>query len=163
MKLLYVEHGEQGYILVARRVLYMAGSLPYRGIKHPWFNVHSVQCKKAPYAQCVHFFCVKHTWLKSTIICWKTSLKLLCVEHGVYGYILVALRVLYMAGSLRYLGKKHPLSNAHSVQWSDTPYEHCTHFSHVEYACFQYNVVLKKQFETLVYWKTSVRLHFGYR
>ena len=61
MKLLYIEHRVYGYILVARRVLYMAGSLRYRGIKHPWFNAHSVQCKNTPYAHCMHSFYVKHT------------------------------------------------------------------------------------------------------
>ena len=72
-----------------------------------------------------------------------------CTEQSVTR--VVARRVLYMAGLLRYRWIKHPLFNAHSVQLKNTPYAHCMHFSHVKYACLQYNVDLKKQLETIVY------------
>ena len=53
-----IEHRVYGYILVVLRVLYMAGSLRYRGIKHPWFDAHFVQCKNIPYSHCMHSFYV---------------------------------------------------------------------------------------------------------
>ena len=77
----------------------------------------------------------------------KTSLKLLNIENRGKA----ARRVMFMAGSLRYSSIKRPLFIANSVECKNTPYGHCTHFSHVKSACLQYNVDLKKQLETLVY------------
>ena len=78
---MYIEHGVYGYILVARRVRYMAGSLQYCRIKYPWFNAHSVQCKKTPYAHCMHPFYVKYTCLQNIV---ALSLPRICVETRVF-------------------------------------------------------------------------------
>ena len=78
---MYVEHEVYGYILVARRVLYMAGSLRYRGIKHPWFKAHSVQCKNTPNAHCMHFSHVKYTCLRNIV---APTLQRICVETRVF-------------------------------------------------------------------------------
>ena len=125
---MYVEHGVYGYILVARRVLYMAGSLRYRGIKHPWFNAHSLQCKNTPYAHCTHFSHVKYTCLQYNIMVKKH------LETLVYWTWSVWLHFI-----------KHPWFNAHSVQCKNTPYDHCMHFSHVKYTCLRNIVALKLQ------------------
>merc|ERR1711946_38440 len=53
-------------------------------------------------------FPCKKNWLTVQYHGEKTSLKLLYIEHIVYGYILVASRVLYMAGSLRYRWIRQP-------------------------------------------------------
>ena len=81
LKLSYIEHRVYGYILVARRVLYMAGSLRYRRIKHSWFNAHSVQCKNTPYAHCMPFFLVKYTCLQNFV---AFTLPRICVESRVF-------------------------------------------------------------------------------
>merc|ERR1711946_74851 len=108
MKLLYIEQGVYGYILVARRVLYMAGSLRYRWLKHPLFNAHSLQCRNTPYAHCTHFSHVKYVVLQYNVVLKKQLETLVYIEHGVYGYIMVARRVHYMAVSLRNRWLKHP-------------------------------------------------------
>ena len=53
-KLLYIEQRVNGYILGAGTVLYMTGSLRYRGIEYLCVNAHSVQCKRTLYtvSQC---------------------------------------------------------------------------------------------------------------
>ena len=94
-----------GYFLGACKVLYVAGSLRYLRIKHPSFNAHSPQCKRILYA---YFQCKKNRW--------KTCLKILYIEHRVHSYLLVLGKVLYIAGSLRYLRIKHTSFNAHSLQ-----------------------------------------------
>ena len=80
----------------------------------------------------------------------KNQFQTLFIENRVSGWILFGSRVLYMAGSLRYLWIEHPLFNVHLVQCKNSPYANSTHFSHVEYVCLQYKVVLKAPFETLV-------------
>ena len=154
------EHGVYGYILVALRVLYMAGLLRYRRINHPWFKVLSVQCKNTTYAHYMDISLVKYICFQYNIMV-KSSLKLINIERWVYGYILIAHRVLYMAGSLRYHRIKHLWFNAYSVQCKNTPYAHCMHFSSVKYTCLEYNKRVKKQLETLEYWTLSVWLYFG--
>ena len=149
-----------GFILVVRIMLYMAGSLRYRRINHPWFKAHSVQCKNTTYAHYMHISLVKYICFQYNIMV-KSSLKLINIERWVYGYIFIAHRVLYMAGSLRYRRIKQPWFNAYSVQCKYTPYAHCIHFSIVKYTCFQYNIMVKKQLETLEYWTLSVWLYFG--
>jgi len=119
LKLLYVEHGVYGYILVAFIVLYMAGSLRYRWIKHPLFNARSVQWRNTPYAHCTHFSLVIYACLQYNVV-FNSSLKLLYIENRVPGCIFAAGRMLYIAVSLRYHRIKHPLFNAHSVQWRNT-------------------------------------------
>ena len=111
LKLFYIEHTVHGYFLGAYTVLYVAGSLGYLRIKHPSFKVHSLECK-----------CTLIALFPCKIIRWKTGLKLFYIEHRVHGYFLGACKVLYIAGSLRYLRIKHPCFNAHSVQCKRTLY-----------------------------------------
>ena len=122
MKLFYVEHRVHGYFLGAGTVLYIAGSLRYLRIKHPSFNAHSLQSKTTLYA----IFPCK-------IIRLKTCLKLFYIEHTVHGHYLGEGTVLYIAGSLGYIRKKHPSFNAQSLQCKPTLY-----------ACFPIKINLLK-------------------
>ena len=56
-----------------------------------------------------------------------------------------------MAGPLRYRWIKYSLFDAHFVQCKNTLEAHCMHFSHVKYGFLQYNILLKKDFQTFVY------------
>ena len=45
----------------------------------------------------------------------------------------------------------HPLFNAHSVHCRNTQYAHYMYFLHVKYTCLQYNIMVIKKIDTLVY------------
>ena len=95
---MYIEYRVYGYILGAGTVLYLAGSLRYRRIKQLCFNAPSLQCKSTLYTV---FRCILQLLTRQYNV-EKSSFKLLYIEYRVYGYIVGACTVPYMAGSLTY-------------------------------------------------------------
>ena len=117
-------------------MLYLAGSLKYRRIKQLCFNAPYLQCKSTLYTV---FRCILQLLTRQYNV-EKSSFKLLYIEYRVYGYILIAGRVLNLAGSLRYCRIKE-LFLMHLLCYVR---EHCIQFFDVYYSCLHGNITLKK-------------------
>ena len=131
-KLFYIEYRVYGYIVGAGTVLYLAGSLRYRRINQLCFNAPYLQCKSTLYTV---FRCILQLLTRQYNV-EKSSFKLLYIEYRVYGYIVGACTVPYMAGSLRYRRINQLRFNVFDVY----------------YSCLNGNITLKKLLQTLVYW-----------
>ena len=134
---MYIEYRVYGYILGAGTVLYLAGSLRYPRIKQLFFNAPSLQCKSTLYTV---FRCILQLLTRQYNV-EKSSFKLLYIEYRVYGYIVGACTVPYMAGSLTYRRINTCVLSRfkHSLQWKSIISWTCTItlsivYSHAKYS-----------------------------